>query len=128
MLPCFFQGFCNDLDFSNSNCSINLALVSLDKNKEDYYLIILNQQDFSYLGEIISSKYPLLAANNGVANLSLYSFLIASLSGCFLNMISTAPFAPMTAISAEGHATLENVSILYKIFSKEYANLLVITT
>lgn len=66
----------------------------------------MHASNFMYLGAMISSKYPFFAANNGVANLSLYSFRMASLSGWFLKMISTAPLAPMTAISADGHATL----------------------
>src|SRR5438045_4102057 len=47
---------------------------------------------------------------NGFANLALYSASrAASLAGSFFSsrkMISTAPFAPITAISPLGHATL----------------------
>jgi hypothetical protein len=59
-------------------------------------------------GMITSSMKPLLAATNGLAKRASYSAVrCASFSGSFASwrkMIYTAPFAPITAISAVGQA------------------------
>jgi hypothetical protein len=59
-------------------------------------------------GRITSSMKPRAPATNGLANCALYSASrAASFAGSPLSsrkMISTAPFAPITAISAFGHA------------------------
>ena len=59
-------------------------------------------------GRMTSSMKPRAPATNGLAKRSLYSASrAASLTGSFLSsrkMISTAPLAPITAISALGQA------------------------
>lgn len=90
MLSCFFHGF---ESFLFLNISSDLQIL---------FLVVL--------GIITSSIKPLLPAINGFANLSLYSLVFFSIFYLspisFLKIISTAPFGPITAISACGQAKL----------------------
>src|SRR6185503_8520636 len=88
MLSCFFQGF--------SSClSLSLRRPSAMRRRVEW-------------GMITSSMKPLLAATNGLAKRASYSAVrSAILAGSPISlrkMISTAPLAPITAISAVGQA------------------------
>lgn len=84
MLPCFFQGLDNFLDRSK------LRSVQMSRRVET--------------GSMMSSTNPRFAAENGLVNLSMYSCSSRSASLDPRYKIDTAPLAPMTAISAVGHA------------------------
>src|SRR5436305_374413 len=96
MFPCFFGGFLSRLVCSDSRALMRAGLVSR--------------------GSIMSSRYPRAAATYGCANFSRYSSILASVAaaGSLLSRISlrkrisTAPFGPITAISAVGQATLKS--------------------
>src|SRR5262245_37257754 len=90
MLSCFFHGFSSFLSRSiASERQIRLRVEC---------------------GRITSSMKPRAPATNGLANFWRYSsvrsaiFCLSPISA--RKMISTAPFGPMTAISAEGQAKL----------------------
>ena len=101
MLPCFLHALSTLLVERTSKSSHIRCLVSF--------------------GSSISSTKPLCAATNGLTNLSVYSrvffstiirisidnyvrILLLELPSLPLKIISTAPLAPITAISAVGQA------------------------
>src|SRR5436190_13756826 len=86
MLSCFFHGF--------SSCLfLSLRSPIATRRRVEW-------------GMITSSMKPLLAATNGLANCASYSAVCSAISSLVLprKMISTAPLAPITAISAVGQA------------------------
>src|SRR5829696_171778 len=86
MLSCFFHGF--------SSCLFrSLRRPSATRRRVE-------------CGMMTSSMKPLLAATNGLAKRSSYSRVRSAISSDVLprKMISTAPLAPITAISAVGQA------------------------
>src|SRR5574338_1544910 len=86
MLSCFFHGF--------SSCLLRSFRSPIATRRRVEW------------GMITSSMKPLLAATNGLAKRSSYSRVCSAISSGVLprKMISTAPFAPITAISAVGQA------------------------
>ena len=90
MLPCLRQGFFSCLLRSMARERQTRARVSR--------------------GMMTSSMKPRLPAMNGLANFCRYSSVRAAMAAgspmSLRKMISTAPFGPMTAISALGQAKL----------------------
>src|SRR5579884_3209215 len=88
ILSCFFHGFSSCLFLSF------LSPIATRRRVE--------------CGMITSSMKPLLAATKGLAKRSSYSRVFSAIfagsSASLRKMISTAPFAPITAISAVGQA------------------------
>src|SRR5437764_14877725 len=86
MLSCFFHGF--------SSCLLRSLRSPIATRRR------------VECGMITSSMKPLLAATNGLAKRASYSAVRSAISAGVLprKIISTAPLAPITAISAVGHA------------------------
>ena len=86
MLSCFFHGFSSTFPRSLRNPSAIRRRVEC--------------------GWITSSMKPLLAATHGLAKRASYSAVRSAISSAVRprKMISTAPLAPITAISAVGQA------------------------